>query len=1057
MKKISDPIAHKGQRVLHAETNTSMDARIDSIFIYNEKLNTKRIFEKIFALFSILILAVSFASAQTVVNSLTQLQPYLNDNNVNVKLSPGTYTVTANDVSSGTIGQYWSGSVHLGNTFNVFLFEGNNSTYDFTGVTINIETATAQSVGNVDFYEVRIIGNNNVIQNLTVVDDGSVDDAPSSRATNVVMDGENNELVGCHFTVRGSYPYGYGDIFGKSGNNIINHNKRSACLIRGKSNLVKDSTFICRSYGHGIFFQGAEDPMVEGCYVEGEIRSTDDVLAEAGTGSPADNVNFQTIFGFNMNDLNGNYYFSLQEDGIRSYNAGETVINGVEYSRGVTNATVTDSTVVKMRSGVTIGWASGTKYVENCTVLACETGYWVGSNTDVVNCDGDASIGALLSEDVGRSNSNIELTLLDNYVSPLNGAVTNIYYAGSGHVVTLNNGTTSTLSNIDIEIGGERLGHRWMNGNGSTNLPLNFSATNIDFTNNTPYSVLLGSNSSSCNVTSCGPVTNNGTGNSVSSTSDCGGSGNNVALGGSASQSSTNHGGVASLAIDGNTSGVWNNSSVTHTSNEAQPWWEVDLGASYEIDEIVVWGRTDSCCVNRLSDYDVSILDDNSNVVWTNYQANAPSPSVSLNANGSTGRYVMVQLRGTDVLSLAEVQVYGDPSGGLSSQDIGSVAASGSYSENGGNYAVNGSGADIWGTSDEFHYVYQSLDGDGEIVARVNSVQNTNSWAKAGVMIRESLNANSKHATAVITPGNGASFQRRTSTSGSSTENRAAGVTAPRWVRLTRSGNTFTAAYSSNGSSWTTLGSDTISMSSNVYVGLCVTSHNDGTVCTAQFDNLSISEGIYDPNVVGEWSFDSVSSSIVYDSGAYGNDGTRNGGTVISGNTGDAMDFDGVNDDIDLPAAAFSTISDEITISMWVNGDGSQPASDTIFRAVDSNGYRVLNIHLPWSNSNVYWDAGNNGTSSYDRIQGGTVSSNFEGSWNHWVFVKNATSGDMVIYLNGSVFQSGTGKTQTMSGITNVRLGSAITNQYYSGAIDEVVIYDIALSASEVSALYNSY
>ena len=134
----------------------------------------------------------------------------------------------------------------------------------------------------------------------------------------------------------------------------------------------------------------------------------------------------------------------------------------------------------------------------------------------------------------------------------------------------------------------------------------------------------------------------------------------NVALNGTATQNSINYGGVPARAIDGDTNGAWSGDSVTHTAFEAQPWWQVDLGDSYDIDEIVIWGRTDSSAASRLSDYDVFIFDDSSqDPVWSNYQADYPDPMVSLNPGGIAGQYVVVQLRGTDALSLAEVQVYG--------------------------------------------------------------------------------------------------------------------------------------------------------------------------------------------------------------------------------------------------------------------------------------------------------------------------------------------------------------------------------------------------------------
>ncbi|BDD01954.1 carbohydrate-binding protein [Persicobacter psychrovividus] len=591
---------------------------------------------------------------QITVNSLLDLQPYLKQSNVSVKLAPGTYAVTADDVIDGRIGSYWSGSEHLGNTYNLFLFEGNNSTYDFTDVTINVSTMTAQSAGRVDFHEIRIIGNQNTIQNLTMVDDGSEHDAPSFRATNIVMDGEQNLLEGCHFTVKGSYPYGYGDIFGKGGSNIISHQKRSACLIRGNSNKVKDCTFICRNYGHGIFFQGANDPMVEGCFVEGELRKVSEVLAEDGTGSPADNVDFETIFGFNLRDVQGDYYFSLQEAGIRSYNAGETVIDGVEYSRGVVNATILNCRVEKMRTGVSIGWAQGFKYVENSTMLGCETAYWIGGDSEIVNCKGDASVGALLSEDVGRSNSKIELTLLDNFVEPLDGEVTAVYYAGSGHEVVLNDATSTQLDNIDIVLGGKRLAHRFLEG--STSAPLNYAANNLLFINNTKYPVYVGNQATGLTIESCSEVIDDGTSTTVLNTEGCT---YNVALSGTASQSSTGYGGLAAYAIDGNTAGNFSHGSVTHTAGDTEsPWWQVELARNISVGEIVIYNRTDNCCKSRLSNYTVSVLDINGNVVFSQDNNGTPDPSLIVDAGGVTGRTVKIQINGTGTLSLAEVQVF---------------------------------------------------------------------------------------------------------------------------------------------------------------------------------------------------------------------------------------------------------------------------------------------------------------------------------------------------------------------------------------------------------------
>ena len=140
----------------------------------------------------------------------------------------------------------------------------------------------------------------------------------------------------------------------------------------------------------------------------------------------------------------------------------------------------------------------------------------------------------------------------------------------------------------------------------------------------------------------------------------------NVARGKNTSQSTTKHSGASSRAVDGNTSGLWSDGSVTHTDPDYPPhWWQVDLGAPYAIEEIQIYGRTDSCCQARLSNYDVYILDCSYEVVWSNEQTDYPDPSVFLDAEGTRGRFVKIQLQETDeALSLAEVRVLSETPAG---------------------------------------------------------------------------------------------------------------------------------------------------------------------------------------------------------------------------------------------------------------------------------------------------------------------------------------------------------------------------------------------------------
>jgi hypothetical protein len=164
--------------------------------------------------------------------------------------------------------------------------------------------------------------------------------------------------------------------------------------------------------------------------------------------------------------------------------------------------------------------------------------------------------------------------------------------------------------------------------------------------------------------------------------------------------------------------------------------------------------------------------------------------------------------------------------------------------------AVSGSGSDIWGTSDQFNYDYQPVSGDQTITAKVVSQDNTSSWAKAGVMFRETTANNSSYVGLYVTPGNGVSMQYRDGTGTSAVDlERQTGLTAPYWVRLVRSGNAFAGYSSPDGVSWTQVGQTNVSMTTVVTAGLAVTAHNSGTLNTATFDQLNLSGPLTDTDI----------------------------------------------------------------------------------------------------------------------------------------------------------------------------------------------------------------
>jgi hypothetical protein len=160
-----------------------------------------------------------------------------------------------------------------------------------------------------------------------------------------------------------------------------------------------------------------------------------------------------------------------------------------------------------------------------------------------------------------------------------------------------------------------------------------------------------------------------------------------------------------------------------------------------------------------------------------------------------------------------------------------------------GTYTMTGSGADIWGQSDQFHFAFKTLTGIGSIVARVESLTDTHPSAKAAVMIRETLAADSKYSMVAVTPGSGVIAEYRAETGENAQQTGSqTGIAAPYWVKIERdlAGN-LTAYSSTDGSTWQMLGQPVpFQMDSNAYIGLAVTAHNATVTCEAKFSNVTI-------------------------------------------------------------------------------------------------------------------------------------------------------------------------------------------------------------------------
>ncbi len=184
---------------------------------------------------------------------------------------------------------------------------------------------------------------------------------------------------------------------------------------------------------------------------------------------------------------------------------------------------------------------------------------------------------------------------------------------------------------------------------------------------------------------------------------------------------------------------------------------------------------------------------------------------------------------------------------GWATTNIGAPAVAGSATYSQGVFTVKGGGMNICCASDQFRYVYRAITGDTQIVAHVATLQVANPWSKAGVMIRAALTGSSSHAFMFVSPWGsvaspwGSVMRSRLSAGSSSVETAMAAVTPPYWVRLVREGNVFTAYRSKDGSHWTLVGAEAITMPATVYVGLAVTSFSASAPATARFSNVTIS------------------------------------------------------------------------------------------------------------------------------------------------------------------------------------------------------------------------
>jgi regulation of enolase protein 1 (concanavalin A-like superfamily) len=183
------------------------------------------------------------------------------------------------------------------------------------------------------------------------------------------------------------------------------------------------------------------------------------------------------------------------------------------------------------------------------------------------------------------------------------------------------------------------------------------------------------------------------------------------------------------------------------------------------------------------------------------------------------------------------------------------------FAEIDGYVAMCAEGADIYGTEDEFRFAYKTLNGDGSITVRVDSIEAANVWSKAGIMIRNSLEPNDVHVTTILAANDTAEFENRTEVGGSTSNTDVTDFGAPCWLRITRTGDDFTAECSKDGIEWQSFEADannasteTVEMGNTVYIGLVVTSHEADVTAAATFYNATLTGNVS----AGDWTVEAI-------------------------------------------------------------------------------------------------------------------------------------------------------------------------------------------------------
>ncbi|MGQ1786152.1 MULTISPECIES: hypothetical protein [unclassified Saccharicrinis] len=428
------------------------------------------------------------------INSLSELARYASDSGNVIIMQPGVYQMedylTADIVKNtlpDKVGRYA-----------MIKFSGGNNTFDFTGVTIEVNTKLL-SIFKARVTEFYVQGNNIHIKGLTVTDMGNHPTFKGGHSFTVA--GDNVKVEKVTLNVNGSSPYGYGDLLGKGRGALVPLKKHSGMCIEGLNDTIVDCSIYSKSFGHCFFVQGGRNVYFENCFAEGVTRTTDEMLAEKS--GPAFDVGFASVY-INYNGkklIPPGYTKSLNECGFRMYGKGG--VNGIRTGA----VTAVNCKAKNTRIGFAFAKITGDVLIKNSEAIGCENAYNI-TGVRIENSRGDVVNGPLLYVNKGNV-ANVELFLLPAVSNTTVHALACI--AGNDHKVTIKKWDNMARNQIHpIKIGSTRPP--------STNgfCPLGSAPTSgVQLFNYTGMPVELNTKANYNTINSKGDVTDNGVGNKV--------------------------------------------------------------------------------------------------------------------------------------------------------------------------------------------------------------------------------------------------------------------------------------------------------------------------------------------------------------------------------------------------------------------------------------------------------------------------------------------------------------------------------------------------------------